>query len=148
MSLKLRFKDKELELKQVEPSRYEVVLERQSDVIDFAKALIDETRGEVYLMSINAIDYPDKGVIELRYLFWSLRHRAIIDAKAHVLRDNPIAESLVKVVPGAKPYEQEIYDLFGVVFRGNKWLRDGFFKPPDMGTMKPLLKQTSPAKKG
>ncbi len=148
MSLRLKFKDKELELKQVEPSRYEVVLERQSDIVDFAKALIDGTEGEVYLMSINAIDYPDKGVIELRYLFWSLKHKSIIDARTRVPRDKPIAESLIEVVPGAKPYEQEIYDLFGVVFRGNKWLRDGFFKPPDMGAMKPLLKQAPPSRKG
>lgn len=141
MSMKLRLNNIELELKQLEPRHYEINLNEQREVREIIKALLDRFNKDIYLMSINAIDYPDKGVIELRYLFWSIPLQSIIDIRTHIPRDKPVAQSLVELIPGAKPYEQEIYDLFGVVFEGNKWLRDGFFKPPEMGSSKPLLKQ-------
>jgi len=47
---------------------------------------------------------------------------------------------LALLLPAAVPYEQEVYDLFGVVFKGNESLRLGFLTPPDVAGEHPLRK--------
>ena len=86
----------------------------------------------IYLSTVSAVDYPEKGVIELNYFFWSVSEKKGIIIKVEVPRDKPEIDTITNILPGANNAELEAYDLFGVVFKGNKSLRRGFLLPPDI----------------
>ncbi len=86
----------------------------------------------VYLSTISAVDYPDKGVMELNYFFWSVTEKKGIIIKVDVPRDNPVIETITDILPGANNAELEAHDLLGIVFRGNRSLRRGFLLPHEL----------------
>ena len=96
---------------------------------------------ELLLESIDAVDYPDKGMICIDYVFYSLSRGGEVVLRAWVPRSDARAPSITGLVPAANVYEKEIHDLMGVVFEGNPGLREGFFKPSGMEGVYPLRKQ-------
>lgn len=108
---------------------------------DALQRLLGERGGVLLLDSVDAVDEPEKGVYRIDYIFHDLGRGGDVVLEVLVPRDRARVPSIADLVPAALPYEQEIYDLFGIVFEGNPFLREAFFKPEDMKGRYPLRKK-------
>jgi len=75
------------------------------------------------LRCISAVDWPDKGVIELSYELLSTVLGHAFAVKVLLDRANPQVESLCGVWPAAEWHEREAFDLMGVMFLHHPDLR-------------------------
>jgi NADH-quinone oxidoreductase subunit C len=78
-----------------------------------------------YLVDVTAVDYRDpERALEVVYELFSLSRRAPLRVKVALPKDQPLeVDSVVDVWRGADWLEREVYDMFGVVFRGHPDLR-------------------------
>jgi len=75
-----------------------------------------------YLSSITAVDYID--CFEVIYQLTSIEHNQSLVLKTRCYqRDNPVLPSVVGLWRGADFQEREIYDLFGINFKGHPNLK-------------------------
>jgi NADH-quinone oxidoreductase subunit C len=88
---------------------------------------LKETPGEEYnyLVDVTAVEYRDaERPLELVYFIRSLQRRVDLRVKLELPRDEELAvDSVVAVWRGANWLEREVYDMFGVTFRGHPDLR-------------------------
>lgn len=116
--------------KEVGPRRSAIIINKDK-LRDVVRELLSSD-AMIYLSTISAVDYPDKGVMELNYFFWSITEKRGIIIKADVPRDKPEIDTITDILPGANNAELEAHDLLGIVFKGNKSLRRGFLLHPDL----------------
>src|SRR5712692_7502208 len=76
-----------------------------------------------FLEDLPATDHPKENLIRLVYHFYSYRHRHLFIAKAELNRAQPDVDSVERVWKAANWMEREVYDLFGVHFKGHSDLR-------------------------
>jgi NADH:ubiquinone oxidoreductase subunit C len=108
----------EANTKSIQLRKGETIIEiDQNHLKNFIKQLVTETPAR-HLTTITGLDLGQN--IEIIYHFW--HERNTIHVKTFVLREKPVALSIVDVVPGAILYEMEIHDMFGVEFIGNPWM--------------------------
>ncbi len=81
--------------------------------------------GFKHLVNITCVDWIEDNIFEVVYNLWSYEHHVHITAKTSVDRSNPGIQSISSLWPAAQVYEQEIHEMFGVVFTGN----------PDLGPL-------------
>ena len=95
-----------------EPSRVHGLLERLKD------------RGYSFLASLHGCDYyPEEPRLGVLYEMMDMREVDRISVKVRVSTEDPRVPSIVDLFPGANWDEREVYDMFGVVFRGHPDLR-------------------------
>jgi NADH-quinone oxidoreductase subunit C len=83
---------------------------------------MDELNFEM-LLDITAVDYPKRSKrFELVYILLSLKNNLRIRVKIF-LNDNEIVPSISKLYKSACWYEREVWDMYGISFRGNNDLR-------------------------
>jgi NADH-quinone oxidoreductase subunit C len=109
-----------------------------ADVLDVMRALHDEPDlGFVILADLAGVDTGRE--MQVVYHLWSPTTpdwlRVIVEGLS---RDDPRIASLTSLWPGAEWLEREAFDMFGIVFEGNRDLRR-IFMPPDY-TSYPLRK--------
>ena len=76
------------------------------------------------LASVTAVDrYPSEPRFEIVYQLHSIPTGQRVRLKAAVGGDNPEIDSVISVGRSANWYEREVFDLFGVVFKGHPDLR-------------------------
>lgn len=93
--------------------------------------------GFVMFMFLSGIDYPER--IELVYRLCSLdKPGSAMHIKTEVSKASPVIDSVVSLWPAANWHEREVFDLFGVVFKGHPNLKRLFM--PDDWTGHPLRK--------
>ncbi len=124
-------------------NRYHIVIDA-SRIREFVEKLVKEYNGEVYISSITPVDLIKEGVIEINYEFQVVPEKKFLVVKTRVPRDNSVIDSIVDILPGAKVLEQEAYDLMGVYFKGNPYLRKPFLLPEHMAKETPLRKDWKP----
>jgi len=78
-----------------------------------------------YLVDVTAVEYRDgERPIELVYFLRSLERRADLRVKVELPKEQElIVDSVVGLWAGADWLEREVYDMFGVTFRGHPDLR-------------------------
>ena len=76
-----------------------------------------------FLEDLTATDHPKENLIRVIYHFYSYRHRHMFIAKAELDRHKPEVDSLESVWKAANWMEREVFDLFGVTFKGHSDLR-------------------------
>ncbi len=84
-----------------------------------------------FLMDLTAVDYlffaggriPKETRFEVVYHFYSLRHNHRLRLKVPVDEKNPEVDTLTDLWPGADWYEREVWDMFGIRFRGHPNLK-------------------------
>jgi NADH-quinone oxidoreductase subunit C len=78
-----------------------------------------------YLVDITAVEYREAGLpIEVVYELFSLGRKVPLRVKVTLPKDQPLeVDSVVPVWAGADWLEREVYDMFGVTFRGHPDLR-------------------------
>jgi NADH-quinone oxidoreductase subunit C len=87
---------------------------------------LKETPGQQYnyLVDVTAVEYRDpERPIEVVYELFSLDRRAPLRVKAELAKDRLEVESVVPIWAGANWLEREVYDMFGITFRGHPDLR-------------------------
>jgi len=66
----------------------------------------------------------------LRYRLSSLENKKNITLKLEIPKDNPTIDSVTSLWSGANWHEREVYDLFGIIFKGHPDLQR-MFLPED-----------------
>jgi NADH-quinone oxidoreductase subunit C len=95
---------------------------------DYAHAVLawlKETQDFNYLTDITAVEYRDEELpLEVVYQLRSLARKADLRIKIALDKTQPLSvESVVDIWKGADWLEREVYDMFGVVFKGHPDLR-------------------------
>jgi NADH-quinone oxidoreductase subunit C len=79
-----------------------------------------------FLMDVTAVDYlrlNKKPRFEVVYHFYSLKHNHRLRLKVGVDEKNPEVETLCGLWPSANWYEREVWDMFGIRFKGHPNLK-------------------------
>ena len=76
-----------------------------------------------HLADVTAVDHGGGRPIEVVYQLWSIPHRAALRVKCELPLDGLEIDSVTGIWVGADWLEREVYDLFGVTFRGHPDLR-------------------------
>ena len=77
-----------------------------------------------FLADLTAVDhFPNEPRFEVVYHVLSLKRSERLRLKVRVSGDNPTVSSAVPVWPAANAFEREVYDLFGIRFKGHPDLR-------------------------
>jgi NADH-quinone oxidoreductase subunit C len=84
-----------------------------------------DTPAQAYalLLDVTAVDYGGGRPLEVVYQLWSLEHRRQLRLKATLPLSALEIDSAVPLWESANWLEREVYDLFGVHFRGHPDLR-------------------------
>lgn len=86
----------------------------------------------LYISTLIGTDLKDEGKIRLDYYVVLLPEEETVVIRTFVPRDAPQIDSIIDILPGALPGECETHDLLGVIFRGNPFLKRGFFVTKDL----------------
>jgi len=78
-----------------------------------------------YLVDLTAVEYRDRErPIEVVYQLWSMGRSAFLRAKIELAKDAPLeVETVTDLWKGADWFEREVWDMFGIRFRGHPDLR-------------------------
>jgi len=78
-----------------------------------------------YLVDITAVEYREADLpLEVVYELFSLGRKSALRVKVALAKDEPLeVDSVVPVWAGADWLEREVFDMFGVTFRGHPDLR-------------------------
>jgi len=111
---------------------------RPADVVEVLRALHDDP--ELEFVILGDLCGVDTGThMQVVYHLWSARTpdwlRIVADGMP---REDPRCPSLTGLWPGAEWMERETYDMFGIIFEGNRDLRR-IYMPPDYASF-PLRK--------
>jgi len=75
------------------------------------------------LADVTAVDYGGGRPLQVVYQLWSLPHRRALRMKCELTLDALTIDSVVALWETANWLEREVYDLFGITFRGHPDLR-------------------------
>lgn len=116
----------------VKPNR-RVYLFQPEKLREIIKYILDKYGEEsLYVSTIVAVDLPQEEKMRLDYYIVFLPEEETVVFRTFIPRENPEIDSLLDLVPGVFNAEAEVYDLMGIVFRGNNALKRGFFVPDDI----------------
>jgi NADH-quinone oxidoreductase subunit C len=111
---------------------------RPADMVEVMRVLHDDPDLEfVIIADLSGVDTGD--TMQVVYHLWSNKTPDWLRVIAEGMpRDNPRIPTLTGLWPAAEWMEREAYDMFGIVFEGNRDLRR-IYMPPDY-TSFPLRK--------
>ena len=75
--------------------------------------------GWIQLSYLSAIDWIEENEFELVYILMNWEKPVHIQIRTRVDRENPEMNSVLPIFPGAKYYEREAHEFFGIKFPGN-----------------------------
>lgn len=117
----------------------EVRRDRIVDLLTFLKS--DADLGFDCLMDLTALDYMNLGAPErfcVVYELYSFKNDGYFRVKAYVPESDPTIDSVCALWKSANWAEREVYDLFGIEFKGHPDLKRLML--PDYYTGHPLRK--------
>ncbi len=94
---------------------------RNLEVLEFLKT--NPAHHFDLLADVTAVDYGAGGPLEVVYQLWSIPHRTALRVKCELPLDSLEIDSVMGVWQAANWLEREVYDLFGIRFRGHPDLR-------------------------
>jgi len=100
-----------------------VARERSHDILRWLKET--PTEAYDYLTDLTAVEYRDRELpLEVVYLLWSLSRKVLLRVKVELPKDEALeVDSVADLWRGADWLEREVFDMFGVAFRGHPDLR-------------------------
>nr|BAL57979.1 NADH dehydrogenase I subunit C [uncultured prokaryote] len=107
--------------------------ERIKEILSFLKN--DEQLRFNFLMDLTCVDYLGKKSerFEIVYHLYSLTNNWRIRIKVPVSEEDPTIDSVTDIWIGANWFEREVYDMFGIVFKGHPDLRRILLYPEFVG---------------
>jgi NADH-quinone oxidoreductase subunit C len=101
-----------------------VVYVQSERILEIMRWLRDEPAHRYdYLKDVTAVDYGGGRPLEVVYQLWSIQHRRALRVKAVLPLTDLIIDSVVPLWATANWLEREVFDLFGIRFRGHPDLR-------------------------
>ena len=95
-------------------------------LIDLFKFLRDDPELDFkFLMDLTAVDYLNRkdSRFEVVYHFYSLKHNGRLRVKIPVSEDDCTIDSVSSLWKTANWYEREVWDLYGIKFKGHPDMR-------------------------
>ena len=92
-----------------------------------------------FLSDLTAVDYGGGRPLQIVYQLYSITHRHALRLKAELPLSDLVIDSAVPLWRAADWLEREVYDMFGVTFRGHPDLRR-ILMPDDYAEGHPLRK--------
>jgi NADH-quinone oxidoreductase subunit C len=90
-----------------------------SKIVDLCRYLKDSEKF-IRLSAVTAVDwYPEEPRFEVVYHLHSLERNTRLRIKCRLGGVDPAIDSVTSVWRGANWYEREVYDMFGIQFRGH-----------------------------
>lgn len=71
------------------------------------------------LSYLSAVDWPEEAQFELVYIVFNWDKPVYVQLRTKIDRLNPVMNSVITIFPGAKYYEREAHEFFGIAFPGN-----------------------------
>ncbi len=90
---------------------------KQGDIHHILIAL--KSAGWKQLSYLSAIDWIDENKFEMVYLVFNWDKPVYVQIRTKIDRENPVMDSILPIFPGAKYYERETHEFFGIAFPGN-----------------------------
>ncbi len=109
-----------------------LVIEIESKDLEnvFKELLSKYGEDSLYLSTIAGTDMKDEGCMTINYFVYLIKHKKYLVIRTKVSRDKPKVKSLLTLgINAALAGECEAYDVLGIVFEGNNYLRRSFFVP-------------------
>jgi len=77
-----------------------------------------------FLAALTAVDYwPQSPRFHVVYQFLSMSHNVILAVRVPLEPGKPDIDSIDSIFPAANPHEREVFDMFGITFKGSRDLR-------------------------
>lgn len=71
------------------------------------------------LSYLSAIDWLEDNVFEVVYIVFNWDRPVYVQIRSKIDREHPEVDSILPIYPGAKYYERECHEFFGIAFPGN-----------------------------
>ncbi len=78
-----------------------------------------KSAGWIQMSYLSAIDWIEENKFEMVYVLFNWDKPVYIQVRAKIDRENPVMDSILPIFPGAKYYEREVHEFFGIAFPGN-----------------------------
>ncbi len=106
----------------------QTVIIRKDAVLEVMRWMRDEPSMLFnFMMDLTAVDYkgikPPVWRFEVVYHLYSLKHNHRIRVKVPVADDSPSIDSIVSIWKGADWFEREVWDMYGIAFKGHPNLK-------------------------
>ena len=100
-----------------------VARERSHEILRWLQETPEEAYD--YLVDVTAVEYRDRErPLEVVYQLWSLSRRVFLRVKVELPKEQPLeVDSVADLWRAADWLEREVFDMFGVTFRGHPDLR-------------------------
>jgi NADH-quinone oxidoreductase subunit C len=84
-------------------------------------SLLTYLRGEGWdqLSILTCVDWIDEGEFQLVYILFNWDKPIRIQLRTRISRENAKVETIMNIYPGAKYYERDVHEFFGIEFEGN-----------------------------
>jgi len=78
-----------------------------------------KSMGWKQLSILTNIDWIKEDKFQLVYIIFNWDNPIYIQVRTKIDRENPVFRTITSVYPGAKYYERDVHEFFGVEFEGN-----------------------------
>jgi len=98
---------------------------RREDIVKVCRFLKDDydLSFDMVIDLLGVDMYRPEDRFEVVYVLYSLKNKKYLRLKVLVQEDNPVVETVGSVWSGAGWHEREVYDMFGIKFKGHPDLR-------------------------
>lgn len=104
--------------------QYYIIIDNKEILRDLIKYLKEQ--GFNHLQTLTAVDYlnhKERARFEVIYQLCNLDKRWAIRLRVEVPEEDPTIDSIVDLFPSANFLEREVFDLFGISFKGHPHLK-------------------------
>ncbi len=78
-----------------------------------------KSQGWKQLSILTNVDWLEEGKYQLVYIIFNWDNPIWVQVRTKIDRDNAVFPTITTVYPGAKYYERDVHEFFGVKFEGN-----------------------------
>ncbi|MCK5128318.1 MAG: NADH-quinone oxidoreductase subunit C [Clostridiales bacterium] len=102
-----------------------------------------KSHGWAQLSMLTCVDWIEENKLQLVYLLFNWENGVRLQVRTKLDRDKPVFSTITSIYPGAKYYERDVHEFFGVEFEGNPESYKPLFLE-NWDDMPPLLKDFDP----
>jgi NADH-quinone oxidoreductase subunit C len=98
--------------------QYQISFEMAKNDVHQTLSLLKQA-GWIQLSYLSAVDWIEENEFELVYILMNWEKPVHIQVRTRIDREHPEMNSILSLFPGAKYYEREAHEFFGIQFPGN-----------------------------
>ncbi|BDU50725.1 NADH-quinone oxidoreductase subunit C [Haliovirga abyssi] len=109
-----------------QPTKQQVSFDFESRDIHAILAYL-KSIGWNQLTFLTCVDFIDDKEFQLVFILMNWETGITIQVRTRLDREKPLFKTIVPIFPGAKFYERDVHEFFGVEFEGNEDSKKGLF---------------------